>query len=58
METHAVAERKQQQMEKLRNALGLGEVVWGEAFDQEAQEKKKQERIAAQEAKKKEWEER
>jgi hypothetical protein len=49
-------------MDKLAKAMGLKDVVWGEAFDPEVQERKKQERIAAREAEKarkqQEWEER
>eukprot|EP01023_Acetabularia_acetabulum_P025340 TRINITY_DN2426_c1_g1_i7.p1 TRINITY_DN2426_c1_g1~~TRINITY_DN2426_c1_g1_i7.p1 ORF type:complete len:531 (-),score=110.80 TRINITY_DN2426_c1_g1_i7:197-1789(-) len=43
-ETHAIAARKKAQMEKLKDALGLGEVREGEAFNQELQEQKKAER--------------
>lgn len=43
-ETHAVAARKQEQMDKLRKALGLREdIKWGEAFDPEAQARRKEE---------------
>eukprot|EP01025_Chloroclados_australasicus_P038833 TRINITY_DN400_c0_g1_i1.p2 TRINITY_DN400_c0_g1~~TRINITY_DN400_c0_g1_i1.p2 ORF type:complete len:475 (-),score=71.66 TRINITY_DN400_c0_g1_i1:717-2141(-) len=48
-ETHAIAARKQAQMEKLRDALGLGDVKEGEAFDQELQEEKRQARIKERE---------
>eukprot|EP00879_Flechtneria_rotunda_P002461 GHRR01002658.1.p1 GENE.GHRR01002658.1~~GHRR01002658.1.p1 ORF type:complete len:605 (+),score=267.69 GHRR01002658.1:628-2442(+) len=52
-ETHAVAQRKQEQMEKMRKAFGLGEVVWGEAFDPEVQARKKHERIEQRQAEEK-----
>jgi hypothetical protein len=39
-----VAARKQEQMEKLRKALGIKEdIKWGEAFDPEAQARRKEE---------------
>ncbi len=54
-ETHEVARRKVEQMDKLRAAFGLSaEAKEGEAFDQELQEQKRQERIAEREAKEKE----
>lgn len=49
-----MARRKVEQMDKLRSAFGLGEVKEGEAFDQELQERKRQERIAEREAREKE----
>lgn len=53
-ETHAVAQRKQDQMERLRGAFGFGaEVKEGEAFDRELQEQRRQERIAEKEREKK-----
>lgn len=36
-ETHETAKRKIQQMDRLRDALGLGDVKEGEAFDRELQ---------------------
>lgn len=57
METHAVAQRKEEQMEKFRKALKLPEnVEWGAAFDPEYQEKQKQERIKQRQEKQQEWE--
>ena len=53
-ETHEIARRKVEQMDKLRAAFGLGaEAKEGEAFDQELQEQRRQERIAEREAKEK-----
>lgn len=44
-----------EQMDKLRAAFGLGEdTKEGEAFDQELQERKRQEKIAEREAKEQE----
>lgn len=46
-ETHEIAARKERKMENMRRALGFeDDIVEGEAFDRELQEKKKQERIA------------
>ncbi|GMH32892.1 hypothetical protein BSKO_00726 [Bryopsis sp. KO-2023] len=53
-ETHETARRKMEQMDRLKNALGLGDVKEGEAFDQELQEKRRQERVAEREAMEKE----
>jgi hypothetical protein len=36
-ETHEIAQRKVEQMDKLKAALGLADVVEGEAFDPEVQ---------------------
>eukprot|EP00195_Chlamydomonas_chlamydogama_P016489 CAMPEP_0202909188 /NCGR_PEP_ID=MMETSP1392-20130828/48598_1 /ASSEMBLY_ACC=CAM_ASM_000868 /TAXON_ID=225041 /ORGANISM="Chlamydomonas chlamydogama, Strain SAG 11-48b" /LENGTH=378 /DNA_ID=CAMNT_0049598863 /DNA_START=101 /DNA_END=1233 /DNA_ORIENTATION=- len=55
-ETHEVAQRKLEQMDKLKAALGISEVKEGEAFDRELQEKKKLERLAEKEAKERERE--
>ena len=48
-ETHAVAARKEKEMDGLRAAFGLKAVKEGEAFDRELQERKKQERVEARE---------
>ena len=53
-ETHWLAERKQQELAKVREAWGLTETVEGEAFNREVQEAKKQARIAEREQKKQE----
>lgn len=56
-ETHAVAQRKQDQMERLRGAFGFGaEVKEGEAFDRELQEQRRLERRAERERVEKERE--
>eukprot|EP01024_Parvocaulis_polyphysoides_P047648 TRINITY_DN4517_c0_g1_i4.p1 TRINITY_DN4517_c0_g1~~TRINITY_DN4517_c0_g1_i4.p1 ORF type:complete len:368 (-),score=46.29 TRINITY_DN4517_c0_g1_i4:160-1263(-) len=44
-ETHAIAARKKAQMDKLKDAFGLGEVREGEAFNQELKEQKRIERL-------------
>ena len=41
-ESHDVAQRKLQQMAKLRGAFGLAEVKEGEAFDPEAMEARRE----------------
>ena len=49
-ETHAVAARKEAEMDGLRAAFGLKEAPReGDAFDRELQERKKQERLAERE---------
>lgn len=53
-ETHAVAQRKQDQMDRLRGAFGLRETKEGEAFDRELQERRRQEKIADRDAREKE----
>lgn len=46
-DTHEIAARKVKQMEKMRDALGFREdIVEGEAFDRELQQRRKEERIA------------
>lgn len=56
-ETHAVAERKLVQMDKLRAAFGLEESAKeGEAFDRDLQEQRRLERIAEREQREKERE--
>ncbi|KAG7669408.1 hypothetical protein KSW81_007563 [Nannochloris sp. 'desiccata'] len=62
-ETHQLAARKAQQMDKLKNAFGFtADIKEGDAFNRELQEQKKLDRIAEREAKEvarlKEWEER
>ena len=49
-ETHEVAQRKLQQMAKLRNAMGLSEVKEGEAFDPEAMAARRETEKAARQA--------
>jgi hypothetical protein len=49
-ETHEVAQRKLQQMAKLRNAMGLSEVREGEAFDPEAMAARRETEKAARQA--------
>ena len=52
METHELARRKADEMEKVRDAWGITkEVVEGQAFDRELQEKLKADRIAERQAK-------
>ena len=56
-ETHELAQRKQEQMERLRGAFGLGteEVAReGDAFNRELQEQKRLDKIAEREKKEKE----
>lgn len=49
-ETHEIAERKEEEIRRLRNAFGLGDsFVPGEAFDQDLQEQRKIERMKAYE---------
>lgn len=48
-ETHALAQRKVEQMSKIGAALGLRDAVEGEAFDQELQAKRKEEKMRARE---------
>jgi serine/arginine repetitive matrix protein 2 len=49
-DTHQVALRKAQQMERLRGAFGFREdIAEGEAFDKELQERKRLEKLAARE---------
>ena len=48
-ETHAQAQRKQEQMSKISAAFGLHNTVEGQAFDQELQAKRKEERMHAKE---------
>lgn len=51
-ETHQLAARKAQQMDKLKNAFGFTEdIKEGDAFNRELQEQKKLDRIAEREAK-------
>ena len=46
-DTHEIAARKEKQMEKMRHALGFREeIVEGEAFDRELQQRRKEERLA------------
>ena len=55
--THAVAQRKGQEMKRLAAAFGVREDHQeGEAFDPEMQEQRRQERAAAHEARHREWE--
>ena len=48
-ETHWLAERKQEELARVRDAWGLGDIKEGEAFNPEVQEAKKQARIAERE---------
>jgi len=51
-ETHQIAARKAQQMDKLKNAFGFTEdIKEGDAFNRELQEQKKLDRMAEREAK-------
>jgi serine/arginine repetitive matrix protein 2 len=53
-ETHAVAQRKLEQMARLKNAFGFGEEVKeGDAFNRELQEQKRLEKIEEREQEKK-----
>lgn len=59
MDTHEVAFRKAQQMEKLKNAFGYKEdIIEGEAFDWELQEQRRQQRHEEREARRIEYEQR
>jgi serine/arginine repetitive matrix protein 2 len=49
-ETHEVAQRKLDQMAKLRSAMGLSEVREGEAFDPEAMAARREAEKAARQA--------
>ncbi|GAX79035.1 hypothetical protein CEUSTIGMA_g6475.t1 [Chlamydomonas eustigma] len=48
-ETHELAQRKVEQMEKLKSALGVSQDKEGDAFNRELQEERKQQRIAERE---------
>ena len=56
-ETHWLAEQKQQELARVRDAWGLKDTVEGEAFNRDIQEAKKQARIAQREKDKQEREE-
>lgn len=56
-ETHWLAERKQQELARLREAWGLTGTNEGDAFNPEVQEAKKQARIAEREKKQQEKQE-
>jgi serine/arginine repetitive matrix protein 2 len=59
MDTHQLAFRKAQQMEKLKNAFGYKkDIIEGEAFDQELQEQRRQQRHEEREARRIEYEQR
>lgn len=66
METHEMAARKLQQMDKLKDAFGIeGDINEGDAFNKELQEQKRQQRQAEREQrqaereqKQAEWEQR
>ena len=53
-----MAEKKQEELAKVRDAWGLGDTVEGEAFNREVQEAKKQARIAEREKKRQDEEHR
>lgn len=54
-DTHAIAQRKEQHMERIRNAFGFkDDIREGEAFDRELQQEKRQQRIAEREAREEE----
>ena len=57
-ETHWLAEQKQQELARVRDAWGLGDIVEGEAFNRDIQEAKKQARIAQREKDKQDREDR
>ena len=57
-ETHWLAEQKQQELARVRDAWGLKDTVEGEAFNRDIQEAKKQARIAQREKDKQEREDR
>eukprot|EP00245_Coleochaete_scutata_P007538 TRINITY_DN22988_c0_g1_i1.p1 TRINITY_DN22988_c0_g1~~TRINITY_DN22988_c0_g1_i1.p1 ORF type:complete len:231 (-),score=94.33 TRINITY_DN22988_c0_g1_i1:415-1107(-) len=48
-ESHHISARKEKELEKMKSALGIGDVKEGEAFDRELQEQRRQERIEARE---------
>ena len=56
-ETHWLAEQKQQELARVRDAWGLKDTVEGEAFNRDIQEAKKQARIVQREKDKQEREE-
>lgn len=57
-ETHWLAEQKEQELARLRDAWGLKDTVEGEAFNRDIQEAKKQARIEQRAKDKEEREER